>query len=361
VKVLPGVHLLRTRLAINLIMSLASVLFILLLIEIALRLFYPQYAYYPRYQYVSNEETGYSYRPGFSGTYRTGEYTYQIRTNSLGLRDSEIPPKPEGTVRILAMGDSFTVGAGVALEDTYLKVIERLANAQLEGSFEVVNGGTGGYGTLHELNWYRQIEESVRPDLVTLLVARHDANDNLGGISKTVKSGFLVARGSSYKAWLKVAAHYASYYTHVGHLVFDVLRRSPLLRSAVESRPDDPATISRTATDFGPLADFNDVDRGLLLTLELLLEFIGETRNRGQELVIILMPDDWPSEFVQAIAKETKVFHLGPGFEENGPESLIYPVDRHWNAKGHRVVGSLVYDFMVKEGILEALPKPSNQ
>jgi len=142
----PGVHLLITRFAVNLIISFASILFILLLIEIALRLFYPQYPYYPRYQYVSNEETGYSYRPSFSGTYRTGEYTYQIRTNSVGLRDSEISAKPDGTVRILAMGDSFTMGAGVALEDTYLKVIERLANAQLEESFEVVNGGTGGYG-----------------------------------------------------------------------------------------------------------------------------------------------------------------------------------------------------------------------
>src|SRR5262245_60035299 len=53
-----------------------------------------------------------------------------VDTNGLGFRDHEFTvDKRPGEYRILAVGDSFTIGSGVALDDTWPQVLERLLQA----------------------------------------------------------------------------------------------------------------------------------------------------------------------------------------------------------------------------------------
>lgn len=48
-----------------------------------------------------------------SAFYKGPEFSYLAKTNSLGFRGREYPkPKAVNTIRILAVGDSFTFGAG---------------------------------------------------------------------------------------------------------------------------------------------------------------------------------------------------------------------------------------------------------
>ena len=56
--------------------------------------------------------------------YETPEFRFVVRTNSIGLRDTEIPLRRTGRKRVLAIGDSFTFGWGVRLEETWPKVLE---------------------------------------------------------------------------------------------------------------------------------------------------------------------------------------------------------------------------------------------
>ena len=50
----------------------------------------------------------------------------EYRVNSLGFRDREFPKeKPAGELRVLAIGDSFTFGAGVQLDDCWVQLLER--------------------------------------------------------------------------------------------------------------------------------------------------------------------------------------------------------------------------------------------
>jgi lysophospholipase L1-like esterase len=77
-----------------------------------------------------------------------------IKTNSYGMRDDEPQPISAGPViRIAALGDSYTFGFGVPIEQAYPKVLEKLLNESAsKGSprFNVLNFGTSSYGTRDE-------------------------------------------------------------------------------------------------------------------------------------------------------------------------------------------------------------------
>ncbi len=77
----------------------------------------------------------------------------QVRTNSLGMRGGEPAPADPSLFRIAALGDSFTFGFGVAEEETYPAVLERILNGSSSARdrrFEVLNLGVVGYNTIDE-------------------------------------------------------------------------------------------------------------------------------------------------------------------------------------------------------------------
>lgn len=66
--------------------------------------------------------------------------TYRVSTNALRLRMPEIGPKPAGTKRILALGDSITHGWGVAADEAWPARLE--AELRDRGAaVEVINAG----------------------------------------------------------------------------------------------------------------------------------------------------------------------------------------------------------------------------
>src|SRR5215472_18770839 len=70
---------------------------------------------------------------------------FQFDTNSKGLRDREFSyEKPPGRLRIMMLGDSFTVGWGAKFDETFPKRIERMyADRGIQA--EVINTGVGNY------------------------------------------------------------------------------------------------------------------------------------------------------------------------------------------------------------------------
>src|SRR6185295_2548444 len=76
-----------------------------------------------------------------------------LRTNSQGFRnDHDFPPRvPEGKLRAICLGDSFTLGYGVAGKDTWCQALTTLVPG-----LETVNMGQGGYGVDQAFLWYRR-------------------------------------------------------------------------------------------------------------------------------------------------------------------------------------------------------------
>ncbi len=107
-------------------------------------------------------------RPNQTYHYGSKEFAVDIRTNRYGLRGPEpVVPKPEGTFRILMLGDSFTFGFPVKDPEVFSAIIEQQLKAQ-GLQVDVVNGGVSGDSpTLHYVSLRDQYLE-FDPDLVVL-------------------------------------------------------------------------------------------------------------------------------------------------------------------------------------------------
>lgn len=108
--------------------------------------------------------------PGFKGQSMGAE----VEINALGLRDHETTlTRRPGSARILALGDSWTFGPAVKLEETWPEQLEALLGGP--DRVEVLNTGVAGYSTYKEATYYARDLGKFEHDLV--LVGFYPEND----------------------------------------------------------------------------------------------------------------------------------------------------------------------------------------
>lgn len=111
--------------------------------------------------YVSDASTGWTYRPNailFDGSFTT---------NSIGMRSArEFSETPAAdTIRIAALGDSFTAGPDVDDNEVWTHVLESaLGDRRIRA--EVLNFGVGGYGMDQAYLRWQHIGKSLSADIV---------------------------------------------------------------------------------------------------------------------------------------------------------------------------------------------------
>lgn len=140
---------------------------------------------------VDDPEIVYRLEPGTRGRFEGAP----LRVNSDGFRGEEVVrPKPAGTWRLAALGDSNTFGWGVREEEAYPAVLARalaslLADEPLATSddattatepalaarVEVLNLGTPGYNAVQEAAVFERHALALEPDAVVVLVDVNDA------------------------------------------------------------------------------------------------------------------------------------------------------------------------------------------
>ena len=179
---------------IRLALMLAGLVFAMMTMEIGLRVAGVEY----HILYVADEYRGWALRPGITAM-GTQEGHALVRVNADGLRDREhTKAKPENTIRIAVLGDSFTEAQGVAAEDTFWAVMEdnlRTCRAWAGLDVEVINFGVSAYGTAQELITLRRFAWDYSPDIVLLAFVENDFRDNLK-ISGKVRPYFTLEDGT---------------------------------------------------------------------------------------------------------------------------------------------------------------------
>ena len=106
---------------------------------------------------------------------QTAEFDVRVRTNSRGLRGPESwsYERAAETLRILMVGDSFTLGYTVA-ESESIPALLAGSLAERGIAAEVLNGGTEGWSTDQEVLWLATEGVRYRPDLVILQMYEND-------------------------------------------------------------------------------------------------------------------------------------------------------------------------------------------
>ncbi len=280
--------------------------------------------------------------PNQSGTVEIGgddgepPHYYDFTTNAQGFRGPVVDwDKPDGSFRILAIGDSYTWGDGVEDDDVWLRALE--ADLSPCGPVEVINVGIVGRNTVGEADYLRDKGVRLKPDLILVGAEPGDAMDILK-LDRDWDNRAAVQAGSKPTWLLRMTA-----WSRVGRLYFG----SKIARL---SRAIDRPT---------------DADGAWARVRESLVRMKTLAGDADAELVVFGIaptPDDaWTmqrlSEEVQAAGVGEAWFEAGPRVDERGshPGWWQIPGDGHYTAEGNAVLADVV-----REQLRGGLPAPFN-
>jgi hypothetical protein len=118
--------------------------------------------------------------PGSKYRHKSADGTWWFRINRQGMRDNRdfSYKKPDGVKRIISLGDSFTIGYQVDVDQTFSAVLER--ELQKAGhDVEVLNAGVSGFSNAEEALYLERELLKYDPDLVVLSFYSNDLTDNV--------------------------------------------------------------------------------------------------------------------------------------------------------------------------------------
>ena len=167
----------------NLALLGASLLACVLILEIGVRFFAPQYKKIFRF----DEAVGVTRIPNSTFTYVSGGQRIKHSVNTDGFKTPNVGyAKPEGTFRVVLLGDSMTEAIQVPDSDSFRSKLEEYLEKGMFYSVEVINLGYSGYGTAQEYLTLVEFGLRYEPDLVILNFL---ADNDVGNNSKKLEEG----------------------------------------------------------------------------------------------------------------------------------------------------------------------------
>lgn len=311
-----------------------------------------------RLMHKPDEKLGYRMVPNYEMTHQTSDFTASVKINSEGLRDHEYPPEKDPKVfRVLTLGDSFTFGVGVNLDESYPKVLEALLNRRpIHGGvrkYEVINAGVEGYGTTQEYIYLGELLRRFSPELVIVGLHSNDVTDVMEGIPSATSKNKLKNRFYflSYLRGLQLIS-YKAFGIGVNKRLFEIYRYpySPKLERALQMTKDylvnirDHSKSSGAKTLIVIIPSSIELDKsewekkgfGRLYTDDF---FAGNMGRFSETFTEFGRVSDIPTLPLLPILRSSKV------------RPLYFAQDAHWTKEGHRLAAEAIYDYL-KEGSL---------
>lgn len=164
-------------------------------------------------------EQGIIFPKNYSVRSQTVEFDYKIVTNSIGIRDREINIDKQDKYRILCFGDSWTMGFGVNIENSWPRKVQDYLHAMQYENVEVLNCGRAGRYTTNYLEYMNSAVPLLKPDLV--LVGVLQLEDLIQLYENDIKSG---SKTTNEDVSLTVQLKYAIK-TYAKHSVGNILNK----------------------------------------------------------------------------------------------------------------------------------------
>jgi hypothetical protein len=103
---------------------------------------------------------------------------HEVRISAQRLRNREVVvPKPAGVYRVLVVGDSVPFGWGVGEGESFPRLLEAALqqSPRRDGkTWEVVNGGSPGWGLVEQFTWLETNGVAFEPDFVLHSIINND-------------------------------------------------------------------------------------------------------------------------------------------------------------------------------------------
>jgi len=320
----------------------------------------------------------YQLRPNYSAGPGGAYEKMEVKTNSIGLRERPLEELRLSKFRILAIGDSFTFGAGINREQTWPAQLERALDKRLRSSsssssIKVINAGIFGYNLEQIRDLTEELLPEFSPQLVILGVFSggfdrlKDPYTVFGNIvvrqsevqkAQMVEGGLVYSHMSrpsliAFDHWLEMHSYFGAQLFHGVHDFYE--RMHALLRHG--DRRDSPATHDQTS------------ERRLLKDgLEEIRRIHKATSERSIPLIVMLIASfdtaNRVSEDEERINDIVKEWCLAEGILTFDPtralgrsqSSLRLNLkDHHWSASANSIVGEELARYLINQHALDGL------
>jgi hypothetical protein len=298
----------------------------------------------------------------------TLEYNTHVRTNSLGLRGPALGPKGQA-FRILALGDSFTLGLQVPEEQTWTHLLSLSLTEKMGREVQVLNAGVDGYGTAQATEQMRRLAPETQPDWAILaFYLGNDLRDNT-----LLEERARLSRRPPKPETLQMAAGGGSLWFAKRSRIYSRW----LVHKAIRARAND-FRIQEYRDEMLPFAKEQDLQRLLPQTEAALHDFEQACQNLSIGCTLVLIPPAYvvdrrrtassfsafdlqvdekqlerPAAAIRGLYRGESLVNLSERLrsaESSGSTYLVY--DPHFSAYGHAAAA--------KEMTHQMLPKIVN-
>ena len=389
----PKLHAVRAPLLLMAFSTLISFAFA----EVALRILRPHAAAQP-FERLASETLHHRNAPNRRSL---GMGNQWVETNSDGFRTSyERQDFLELEHRVVLLGDSYTFGLGVAVEDGVAAVLERGLRDRLKavGSDDdvgVLNTGVISYSPLLERQAFREVAKHYRPTLTLLLVDANDIGDDYQYSKENISSDpdsprFDVPAMEESSPGL---CDRSAICRLLGPL-WDRLAKPKQVLGNLLGKHRETYDYYAFEAQVGEVKERNRffiLRHPLELTLPYFERSWGYIENiaadvsaEGSAFALVIMPryfhwndaecpDNWESDrygvdepfenaYLEFFDRQIEGADfpiwslLGPFAEHSAAsdERLVFEHDPHWNRAGHRVAGNALAHWLAEAGWPEA-------
>ncbi len=344
----------------NSFLIIGSVIFSLCVMEVVIRIWDPPLAKREMNQiHRASPAFAWELIPKSSGVGKLGEI-YNI--NSAGFRDVEHSTiKKPGVARIMVIGDSFTFGMGVNLEDTYPKKLEKFLN-RAHIPCEVINCGVIGYNMWQHYEMLKGKVLPNNPDLVILGLFEDDIGasvrpykdpEDWKGVKLYQPKFFSIVLDHFY-LWTFIrnaAALYEYKYRYrLGHNYM----------KGIEERKKVWGPSNPTDVNYRIMSGKIEKERYAVFSKKL-KTFVQTASYAGVRVLVVFIPDSVQlgdfhlqaiNRFLKKVCAEIDVPFLDvtPFLEakKNHASLYLFPVDAHGSSKGLDLIAKSIADKIVK-------------
>jgi hypothetical protein len=317
--------------------------------EYFVRIFVDLPEVYKRQMFLEDDFLGYRYNPNYKA--KTGLVDMHI--NSEGIRDREHGEKNQ--YRIIGIGDSFTMGHAVEIDDTYLSLIEKRLPV------EVIKAGVSGYSLRQSKTYLEKYGLEYDPDMIILGlhqesdIAQLETSNDYFGVYKGwlyVKDDPILEMNNHKKIRLlrgflsQSALYYLAVEIHLKGLIYS----KKGLDTKVVDQLNEPNQLSAAQEkmlfsefeDFAILAQKNNI-RFVIVIIPFTYEVLTEKKSKTSYQVLEILND---------LSLKYKTLIIVDPFDELVSERKVNEIlrpapDTHYNKYGYQAMGKKIVNKIV--------------